>query len=183
MNQLILDRIEESKQIYLSDNFTLHEVLRSDKASKHNLLHEQFYPRTTIVVNQTRVIQEVLQPVRNDTWNGQPIFITSGYRHELVNKAAGGSKNSRHIKGLADDLIALNLPNCVQRRIANRLLFEAFYEVIDWLPIHSLIWEFGDQHGPQWIHISANFSGPPARRVMQAVRQLDGTVGYLPLTL
>lgn len=174
--------IESSKLIRLSDNFTLHELLRSAKAEELGLLNEQFNPPHGVLVNLTRLATEVLDPIRNDTWDAQPLFVTSGYREPQVNKKVGGSTSSRHQLGLAADIVALDQQNTVERRIANMQLFDACYELIDFLPIQSLIWEFGDHHGPQWIHLSAKFSGTLARRVIRAVRLASGEIDYLPYT-
>jgi zinc D-Ala-D-Ala carboxypeptidase len=77
-------------------------------------------------------------------WYGKPIKINSFFRSLEVNKAVGGASTSQHTKGEAIDLTAGS-------REENKKIFE-------WakanLTFDQLIFEYGDDSGPDWVHIS-----------------------------
>lgn len=72
---------------YLSKNFQKHEL-------ECPCCHE-------IIVNQDFI--EALQDLRDSV--GRPFRITSGFRCEKHNKEVGGAENSRHLKGVAVDIL------------------------------------------------------------------------------
>lgn len=84
------------------------------------------------------LINNLLQPVRN---NFGEIEITSCFRSTLVNKMAGGAPTSQHTKGQAVDF------KCKDMK-------KVFYWIKDHLEFDQLIWEFGDEDAPDWIHVS-----------------------------
>lgn len=94
--------IEETKRIWLSDNFTLHELLRSDTAVRDGLMFEQLDVSEVILENLKSLVRNVLQPLR-DTIRA-PVTINSGYRCYALNRAVGGSTRSDHVRGMAADI-------------------------------------------------------------------------------
>jgi len=86
--------------------------------------------------------EKLFQPIRD--WCGHPIRINSMYRSEELNKAVGGSKTSQHAFGQALDLDTLG-------EKSNADLFNWASENLDF---DQLIWEFGTNEEPNWIHIS-----------------------------
>jgi hypothetical protein len=120
----------------LTENFTLAELVRSDKATERGY-HEQFSPPDAVVSNLRLVCDQLLQPLR--THVGRPIKISSGYRAARTNAAVGGEFNSQHLTGQAVDF---TIPGM------------SLMEIVDVvkeleLPFDQLIVEFG-----RWIHIS-----------------------------
>lgn len=85
----------------LSPNFSLHEMLRSQTASRKGF-DEQFNPPANVVDNLVVLCTKLLEPVRQ--LYGAPITISSGYRCQRVNKAVGGKPNSQHLTGEAADI-------------------------------------------------------------------------------
>jgi hypothetical protein len=71
---------------------------------------------------------------------GIPIYVTSGFRSEDVNKEIGGAPNSQHMKGEAADISTL-------KKVKN---VEMFRYIRDNLPFDQLILE----DGGKWIHVS-----------------------------
>lgn len=126
----------------LSANFTLDEMIRSSTASRHGY-KEQFTPGPEIVSNLTELCVHVLQPLR--LYIKRPIFVSSGYRCPNLNKAVGGVKNSQHLTGEAADLQAVG-------DMENRELFESIKK--SGIKFDQLIWEYGDQNNPDWVHVS-----------------------------
>lgn len=96
----------------LSENFDLSEFLKSDTASRLNINNT---PTPEAIVNLTKLVNRVLQPLRDGY--GQAMHINSGYRCPQLNKAVGGVPTSQHAKGEAAD-IRVNDP----RKLLSKLL-------------------------------------------------------------
>ena len=93
----------------------------------------------------------ILNPARE--WLGQPIYVTSGFRHPNVNKTiagAGVSKTSQHMKGEAADITTGD-------RVANVRLFVF---IRDYLAFDQLI----SENDLQWIHVSHVSDGSRVNR-------------------
>tara|TARA_R100001510_G_C7650954_1_gene208516 strand:- start:1111 stop:1581 length:471 start_codon:yes stop_codon:yes gene_type:complete len=89
------------------------------------------------------IAKYLFEPLRE--WVGGPIKITSMFRGEPVNTAIGGSKNSQHMKGQALDL---------DDTFKHKTNAEMYHYIKDNLIFDQLIWEFGDDENPNWIHVS-----------------------------
>jgi hypothetical protein len=74
-----------------------------------------------------------------------PIGISSFYRCAALNKKIGGAKNSQHTLGEAIDIDA-----DIFGGVTNAEIFE-FAKTLDF---DQLIWEYGDDTNPAWVHIS-----------------------------
>lgn len=86
----------------LSPNFTLHELLASQTATRKGIT-EQFEPSEEIIDNLKFLCENLLEKLL--TLNeDKPFFISSGYRCSRLNKAVGGVKNSQHVNGEAVDI-------------------------------------------------------------------------------
>ena len=99
--------LNQSKNIKLSENFTLYEFMRSDIATRINLHRYQEQITEKDVLNLKRLCENILQPLRN--YFKEPINITSGYRSPQLNRAIGGAKQSDHMDGKAADIQTKNL--------------------------------------------------------------------------
>lgn len=124
----------------LSENFTLHELTRSDTATRLGIDNR---PDPKQVGNLLLLCKHVLQPLRDHF--GKAVDISSGYRSPALNKAVGGSQTSDHSKGCASDL-----------RIKGHSLLEIAQYIQDNLPHTQVILEFYDKHDPSkgWVHVS-----------------------------
>lgn len=89
------------------------------------------------------IAENVFEPLR--AYVGGPIKINSMFRGEPVNTAIGGSKRSQHMKGQALDL------DDTFGRMTNA---EMYHFIKDHLDFDQLIWEFGNDENPNWIHVS-----------------------------
>ena len=127
----------------ISKNFTLRELTYSQTAIKNGIPNVPKDPQ--VLENLTTLCEKVLEPLREGL--GCPIKITSGYRSADLNKLVGGAKASQHNVGQAVD-IDLDQKNAeVFAYIANNLQFD------------QMIWEFGDESNPDWVHVSYNAAG------------------------
>ena len=126
-----------------------------ENISKHISWHEGTYSRTgerkdldnTPNEEQLKCMKEVaenlFEPLRE--WVGGPIKINSFFRGEPVNTAIGGSKYSQHMKGQAMD---------IDDTFGHKTNAEMYHYIKDNLDFDQLIWEFGDDENPNWIHVS-----------------------------
>ena len=125
----------------LSKNLSLAEVMKSATAIKHGIANE---PSLEHLINLKAVAINIFQPCRD--YFGKPLAVTSGYRSPELNDLIGGSKRSQHSKGEALDLDAQ-----VYGGFTNA---ELFHYIKDNLDFDQLIWEFGNDQEPDWIHCS-----------------------------
>lgn len=84
---------------YLTPNFTLEELSRSDVALRKGLDNTPTECMSNIMFSA-----EKMEQVRKVLGN-QPIVVNSCYRSPEVNAAIGGSKTSAHMEGLAVDFV------------------------------------------------------------------------------
>ena len=150
----------------LSKNLSLAEVTKSATAKRQGIANE---PTIDHLESLKAVAENIFQPIREEFMC--PIFISSGYRSEALNEAIGGSKTSQHSKGEALDLDA-----DVYGVITNADIFNF---VLDRLEFDQLIWEFGTDENPDWVHISFKKEGRNRMQVLKAVR-VNGKTKYLP---
>lgn len=150
----------------LSKNLSLREATKSITALRLGIDNT---PEEYEIKNLERIAYGVFQPLRDhfDT----PIAVTSGYRSKELNEAIGGSRYSQHITGEALDLDAH-----VYGGVSNAELFEF---IATRLEFDQLIWEFGDDEEPAWVHVSLKRDENRGRK-LKAVRE-DGRVTYIVL--
>lgn len=145
----------------LSENFTLAELTKSSTATRLGIDNS---PSPEQLENLVELCHKVLQPLREAIG---PINISSGLRVPALNKAIGGSKTSQHcaINGAAAD-IDIEDNKKVFDYIKNNLQFD------------QLIWEFGNEKQPDWVHVSYHY-GHNRGQVLKAIKK-DGKTKYVP---
>ena len=121
----------------LTNNFWLREFTKSPTAIRHGIPNN---PGTIQVDNLVALCKNVLQPLRDNY--GKAIKINSGYRSLQLNEKISRSKTSQHCYGEAADIDTLEDNSWLFNYIRNNLLFD------------QLIWEFGDDNSPDWVHVS-----------------------------
>jgi hypothetical protein len=149
----------------LSKNLSLAEVTKSTTAKRLNIDNT---PDEWVTENLKQVAINVFQPLRDAF--GCPIYVSSGYRSADLNSAIGGSRRSQHVEGRALDLDADVYGNCTNSQIFNYIREN--------LEFDQLIWEFGDQDNPDWVHVSFVYGGVNRGRCLKAVRDDKGQVEY-----
>jgi len=130
----------------LSPNLSLAEVTKSATAIKRGIANA---PTQEHLQNLKRVATHVFQPIREHF--GKPLAVSSGYRSAQLNELIGGSKRSQHSKGEALDLDA-----DVYGGLTNAAVFNY---IKDHLTFDQLIWEFGTDDEPAWVHVSYKAEG------------------------
>jgi len=144
----------------LSDNLSLAEATYSATALRKGIVNE---PSVTHLIALKEIANNIFQPCRNHF--GKPLRVTSGYRSEELNKIIGGSMKSQHSKGEALDMQSTS-------GYTNRELFEY---IKDHLRFDQLIWEFGDDENPDWVHCSYKSEGNRGE-VLRAIRENGKTI-------
>ena len=152
----------------LSKNLSLREVTKSRTAVRLGIDNT---PDDWTIENLRAIAENIFQPLRNAF--GTPIYVSSGYRSEDLNAAIGGSKRSQHIQGRALDLDADVFGGCSNGEI--------FRFILNNLTFDQLIWEFGDQDNPDWLHVSYVRDGLNRGRCLKACRDDRGKVYYEPI--
>ena len=156
-----MSTLESSKSIKVSANYSLYELLYSQTADKNNL-KDQFDPPKDILDALKVTAEKLLEPIRKSI--GKPVTVTSGYRSPELNKLIGGATKSDHSFGRAVD-VKLFLPG---GKTNSRLIFETVLKLD--LDFRQLIWEFGDDQEPQWVHIAYN-AKDNKRQILKAFKQ------------
>ena len=149
----------------LSNNLLLAEVTRSETAKRKGISN---MPTAEHIENFKKLASNIFQPIREHF--GKPIIISSGYRSVELNKAIGGSLSSQHCSGEAID-IDMDGTDITNAQI--------FYYIKDNLNFDQIIWEFGTNTNPDWVHVSfaANRS---QRKQMLVAKKVNGKTTYIP---
>lgn len=136
----------------LSKNLSLNETITSQTATRKKINNT---PTPAIIQNLEATAQAIFQPIREHF--GVPIRVSSGYRSPALNLAVGGARNSQHLTGQALDLQGTN-------GITNA---QIYHFAKDNLNFDQLIWEFGTDKEPAWVHISYRKDGKNRKQVLR----------------
>jgi hypothetical protein len=128
----------------LSEHLSLSEVTRSESAKRNQISN---MPTGEHIANFMLLAEKIFEPIREHF--GVPIHISSGYRSKELNAKIGGSETSQHCKGQAIDIDMDGSTNGVTNA-------DVFNYIKDNLPFDQLIWEFGNDNNPDWVHVSYN---------------------------
>ena len=115
--------------------------------------------------NMKLLAEKVFEPLRK--WVGGPIVINSFFRSVELNKAIGGSSKSQHCKGQAID---------IDDTRCHKTNAEMFKFIKDELDFDQMIWEFGDDDNPNWIHVSYVSKEKNRNRCLKAYKENGKTL-------
>ena len=149
----------------ISTHLNLAEVTRSDAAKRHGIDNT---PTAEHLENFKLLAEKVFEPIRMHFKT--PIFISSGYRSKALNDFIKGSANSQHCKGEAIDIDM----DGSKAGITNKMIFDFIKDRLDF---DQLIWEFGSDTNPDWVHVSYTKSGNRKQK-LKAVRS-GGKTTYI----
>lgn len=145
----------------LSPHVSLKEATVSATASRLGIKNTP--PSQIIEVMKTTAI-ELFEPLREGI--GKPIRILSFYRSQPLNKAVGGAKTSQHPLGEAIDMQGME-------GVTNKDLFDYIKDNLDF---DQLIWEFGTNDEPDWVHASFTTSRKNRKQVIRAKKVKGKTI-------
>lgn len=139
----------------LSKNLTLSEVIRSESAKRRGINN---MPTPEHLENLKILANKVFQPIRDHF--KVPILISSGYRSRILNNAVNGAAKSQHCLGQAIDI------DNDETSVTNKEIFDFIKHNLDF---DQLIWEFGNDDNPDWVHVSYNKEGNK-KQILRAKR-------------
>jgi hypothetical protein len=148
----------------LSKHFELAEFIRSSTAKRASISN---MPTNAHLENIKLLCEKVLEPIR--VHFARPIILSSGYRSSALNRAVGGSSSSQHCSGEAAD-IDMDGTNVTNAQIFNYIK--------DNLEFDQLIWEFGTDTNPDWVHVSYESNGRQRKQILRAVKK-NGSTSYI----
>ena len=124
----------------ISDHITYAEAIHSNTAKRRGIDNT---PSEVQVLSMKLLADKVFEPLRK--WVGGPIKVNSFFRSIALNEAIGGAASSQHCKGQAIDI------DDVYGRKTNAEMYKWIQENLDY---DQMIWEFGTDTQPNWIHVS-----------------------------
>ena len=151
----------------ISKHISYKEATRSATALRLGI---ENVPNEYELQNMEMVAKKVFEPLREAV--DAPIKINSFFRCEELNKAIGGSTKSQHCQGRAIDI------DDVYGSVSNAFMY---YYIKDNLDFDQLIWEFGTDHNPDWVHVSYVDADSNRKRCLKAVRE-NGKTKYIDIT-
>ena len=124
----------------ISDHITYAEAIHSNTAKRKSIDNT---PSQVQVDAMKLIAEKIFEPLRK--WVGGPIKVNSFFRSETLNEAIGGAASSQHCKGQAIDI------DDVYGRKTNADMYHWIQMNLDY---DQMIWEFGTDMQPNWIHVS-----------------------------
>ena len=124
----------------ISDHITYAEAIHSNTAKRKSIDNT---PNKAQVEAMKLLAEKIFEPLRK--WVGGPIKVNSFFRSMALNEAIGGVASSQHCKGQAIDI------DDVYGRKTNADMYHWIQMNLDY---DQMIWEFGTDMQPNWIHIS-----------------------------
>lgn len=146
----------------ITEHITYNEACHSFTAKRLGISN---IPSEYQMWNMVVLATEIFEPLRE--WVGGPIKINSFFRSTDLNQAIGGSSKSQHCEGRAIDL------DDVYGYKTNAEMFEYISKNLDY---DQLIWEFGDDNNPDWVHVSYVDNDTNRKRNLRAVKKEGKTL-------
>ena len=110
--------------------------------------------------------KKIFEPLRE--WVGGPIKINSMFRSKDLNTAIRGGRSSQNMEGRAMD---------IDDTYGHKTNAEMYNYIKEYLDFDQLIWEFGSDENPDWVHVSYVSEHENRGRCLKAYRE-DGKTKY-----
>jgi len=141
---------------FISKHITWNEAVKSKTAEKHEI---ENIPNENQIQEMKKIAKNVFEPLRE--WAGHPIRVNSFFRSPELCIKLKSKATSQHTKGQAIDIDSLG----------DKSNAELFYYIKENLNFDQLIWEFGDDENPDWIHVSFVNVNTNRGNVLKAVKK------------
>lgn len=151
----------------ISEHLDLSELIRSESAKRNGISN---MPTEAHIANLKLLAEKIFEPIRNNF--RCPIHVSSGYRSKELNSKVGGSATSQHSSGEAIDIDMDGTPN----NVTNKMIFDYIYKNLEF---DQLIWEFGTNENPDWVHVSYESIGKQRKQALKAYKE-NGKTHYKP---
>ena len=145
----------------ISEHVSYKEGVYSNTATRRGIDNT---PNDEQLDNMELIANEVFEPLR--VWVDGPIKINSFFRSPDLNTAIGGSSKSQHCKGQAMDI------DDTFGKATNAEMYSFIKENLDF---DQMIWEFGSDDNPNWVHISYVSEDKNRRRCLKAYKENNKT--------
>ena len=148
----------------ISKHISYKEGVHSITAIRKGIDNE---PNEEQLANMKLVANNLFEPLR--VFINGPIKVNSFFRSPDLNKAIGGSTKSQHCKGQAIDI------DDTYGKATNA---EMYWWIKENLDFDQMIWEFGNNDNPDWVHVSYVSPDKNRNRCLKAYRD-DGKTKYM----
>ena len=148
----------------ISKHLTFEECTHSDTADKLGIVNNN--PNDSVVENMKLLAEKVFEPIREHFKT--PIYVSSMFRGLPLNQAVKGSITSQHCSGQAMDIDMGD-----KGKPSN---FEIFQFIKNNLKFDQLIYEFGTDKNPAWVHVSYSNKHNRGQVLKARKNQLNKTV-------
>lgn len=135
---------------------TIDKLCKSQAAIRHGIDNK---PNAIQLANLRDLMENIYDPLCDHFKYAVPI--SSGFRSPVLNSIIGGARNSQHATGEAIDLDT----DGDGTPITNSLIFYWIMQNCEW---DQLIWEFGNDRNPAWVHVSYR-KGNNRKQVLKAL--------------
>ena len=158
----------------ISDNISYKEGIRSSTAARLGIDNS---PGDYHITNMEVLAEQIFEPLRK--YVGGPIRINSFYRCDELNEAIGGAskiidgkkrQTSQHCEGRAMDIDDTH---------GHKTNAEMYQFIKDNLDFDQLIWEFGDENNPDWVHVSYVSEDSNRNRCLKAYKDKNKKTRYM----
>ena len=145
----------------ISKHLSFEECTHSETADKLGIINNN--PNLSVVENMKLLAENVFEPIREHF--NVPIHISSMYRGLNLNQAVKGSITSQHCSGQAMDID--------NSKPSNKEIFDYIKNNLEF---DQLIWEFGNDKQPDWVHVS--FTNSKNRKQILRAKKINVKVVY-----
>lgn len=148
----------------ISKHISMKEAVYSNTATRRGIDNT---PGEYELQNMELLARKVFEPLREHV--GKPIKINSFYRSAELNQAIGGSSKSQHCEGRAIDI------DDTYGHMSNADMYTFIKENLDF---DQMIWEFGTEDNPNWVHVSYIDPETNRNRCLQAYKDENNKTQY-----
>ena len=154
----------------ISKHITYDEAVVSTKAKELKISND---PNNNQLVNMKLLAENIFEKVRENF--NVPIFISSFFRSAKLNTKLKGSSTSQHCANVG---AAMDIDADVYKGVTNS---EIFNYILNNLNFDQLIWEFGDDENPDWVHVSYVSDILNRKEVLKAYKDKNNKTVYKKL--
>jgi hypothetical protein len=147
----------------ISEHISFNESVASYTAKRRGIDNT---PNDYHISNMELLAEKIFEPLRE--WVGGPIKINSMFRSKDLNTAIGGARSSQHMEGRAMD---------IDDTYGHKTNAEMYNYIKENLDFDQLIWEFGSDENPDWVHVSYVSEHENRGRCLRAYKE-DGRTKY-----
>lgn len=161
--QVVQKEIQGTRKMKISKHISFKEATFSSTAIRKGIDNT---PNAYQLQNMQLLADKIFEPLRE--WAGSPIAVNSFFRSEALNKAIKGAKGSQHIQGRAID---------IDDTLGGKSNNEMFEFITKNLDFDQIIWEFGNDKNPDWIHVSYVGEDQNRKAILRA-KKVNGKTHY-----